>query len=185
MTPELCFRYIMTTLNVNEIPQFPELIASLGERRLLGEGSYIEFIGLLEHERIAQYIAEAPAEIVSITNKRGEEVGIPISWCHPSHGEKPLITECVAWTEPFIIMGGYVMPCCGVLQTENRDFLKKHAFGNVLEKPFKDIWYSEEYKRFRQMVPRAKGELPMMCRDCRLYDKNGRQVASGADSEKS
>jgi len=173
--PEICFHYIITTFNVHEMPQFVELIHSLGDRNSLGPGSYINFSGLLEFKEIMDLVAEVPTEIMQTVEKKAKELNIGVMWTHHSHQEKPPITKCVAWSEPYVLMGGYVVSCCGVLMCNRRPFLRKHSFGNLLQEPFKDIWCSERYRKFRQMVPKPKGEIPILCKGCRVFDTNCRE----------
>jgi radical SAM protein with 4Fe4S-binding SPASM domain len=50
----------------------------------------------------------------------------------------------IPWTSCFITWDGFVYPCCHLLYI-SKDF----CFGNVFDASFKEIWYSEEYSRFR------------------------------------
>lgn len=173
--PEICFHYIITTLNVHEMPQFVELIHSLGDGNSLGPGSYINFSGLLKFEEIMDLVAEVPTEIMKTVEKKAKELNIGVMWTHHSHIEKPSITKCVAWSEPYVMMGGYIVSCCGVLMSNRRPFLREHCFGNLLQKSFKDIWCSESYRKFREMVPKPEGEIPTLCKGCRVFDTSGRE----------
>ena len=178
--PELCFRYIVNTLNVHEMPQFIELIHSLGDKELLGEGSRVEFAGLLVFDEVKElFVPEIPEEILQATMKKAKELDVHIAFSHSSKSKLPPLEYCAAWAEPYIMMGGYVMPCCAVLQNNSRDFLRKYSFGNILEKPFEDIWYSEKYKKFRKMIPDKKGKVPILCKGCRAYDTTAREKRHG------
>lgn len=178
--PELCFRYVVTTLNVHEMPQFIELVHSLGAKNLLGDGSCIEFAGLLVFDEVkALFVPEIPEEILHATTKKAKELGVHVTFSHASKSKLPPLECCAAWTEPYIMMGGYIMPCCAVLQNNDRDFLRKHSFGNILEKPFKEIWYSGRYKKFRKMIPDRKGKVPILCEGCRGYNTVTRESRCG------
>jgi MoaA/NifB/PqqE/SkfB family radical SAM enzyme len=182
--PELCFRYIVTTLNVHEMPQFIELVHSLGDRGALGDGSGIEFAGLLIFDEVKHlFVEEVPEDILQDTKKEAKELNVHVSFAHSSRSKLRPLERCRAWAEPYIMMGGYVMPCCAVLQNNNRDFLRKHAFGNMLETPFKEIWYSKRYKKFRQMIPKKDEKVPILCRGCRAYDASYREKRYGLSEE--
>jgi len=182
--PELCFRYIVTTLNVHEMPQFVELIHSLGDKESLGDSSYIEFVGLLTFKEVEHlFVPEIPEEILQTTMKKAEELDIRVVFSHASKSKLLHMKHCANWMEPYIMMGGYVMPCCAVLMSNKRPFLRKYSFGNILEEPFKEIWYSERYKKFRKAVPRSKGEVPILCRGCRAYDTSEREYKYGVTEE--
>jgi len=179
--PELCFRYIITTLNFHEMPQFVELIHSLGDRDFLGDGSKIEFAGLLAFEEIEHlFVPKVPEEIRQATLRKAKELNVEISFAHPAHRrELPPMKHCAAWAEPYIMMGGYVLPCCAVLMSNKRPFLRKYSFGNILGRPFKEIWYSKRYREFRKAVCRSKGKVPILCKGCRAYNTLDREQKYG------
>jgi radical SAM protein with 4Fe4S-binding SPASM domain len=81
------------------------------------------------------------------------------------------------------MMGGYVISCCNTLMSNNRTFLKEHSFGNLFEQSFKDIWYSDRYKRFRKTVNNPKCKVPIICTGCRAYDFSERAKKYGVDKE--
>jgi MoaA/NifB/PqqE/SkfB family radical SAM enzyme len=178
--PELCFRYIVTTLNVHEMPKFIELVHSLGDRNFLGDGTRVEFAGLLIFDEVKDlFVPEIPREILEATAKKANELNVHITFAHSSKSGLPSLECCRGWSEPYIMMGGYVMPCCAVLQNNNRDFLRKYSFGNTLETPFKEIWYSERYKKFRKMIPNKKEKVFILCRGCRAYNTTEREKKYG------
>jgi MoaA/NifB/PqqE/SkfB family radical SAM enzyme len=182
--PEICFRYVVTTTNVHEMPQFIELISSLGDKKLFGDGSRVEFCGLLEFEEIKHLkVNELPKEIVREVLDKKKKHNIDVMFAHSEPKKHPPLEHCLAWMEPYIMMGGYVLPCCGVLMSNKRSFLRKHSFGNVFKTPFKDIWNSERYRRFRQLVNKKNGKVPLFCRGCRAYDTTEREAKYGIDME--
>ncbi len=175
--PTLCFRFIVSNLNYQEMPKMVELVHSFGD---LGEGSRLEFTGLLTFKEIEQLkLSSFPEEIIEETKKRAKELCVPISFSHLKKEELPSINKCSAWTEPYIMMGGYVLPCCAILMSNKRDFLRKNAFGNLNEKSFKEIWNSERYKKFRKMVVDKKGKVPIFCAGCRGYNTRVREEKYG------
>ncbi len=182
--PELCFRMVFTKTNYHEMIQFIDLVHSFGEKKYIGEGTYAEFVSLLEFEQTEDLIYEPAEEIVQKVNRRARELDIEVKWDHPSHEarKKPPMRKCIVWTEPYIMIGGDVVSCCAVLMSNNRTFLKKHSFGNVLEKPFKEIWYSDRYRQFRSLVGRDEGEVPILCAGCRAYDTTYREKRYGISS---
>ncbi len=182
--PELCFRFIVTTLNVHEMPQFVELVSSFGDRDSLGDGSHVDFAGLLEFAEIAHLkVPEVPEEILRDTVTAGEKHGVLLTFAHTQLQELPPLESCLAWMEPYIMMGGYVLPCCAVLMSNKREWLRQHSFGNVFEKSFEEIWYSERYTRFRQMVNKPHGKVPLFCKGCRGYNTVEREQSYGVDME--
>jgi len=179
--PTICFRFIVNKLNYVEIPKMVELVHSLGD---LGEGSKLEFAGILKFKEIEDfYMPEIPENIVDEALEKAKNLKMRVTFCHAEEEKLPSITRCGAWAEPYILMGGYVLPCCAVLMSNKRDFLRKYAFGNLFEKPFKEIWYSERYRKFRSLVPRKKGEMPILCANCRAYNTEEREKKYGISRE--
>lgn len=180
--PELCFRFVVTTLNLHEMPQYVETISSLGSKSDLGDGSRIDFVGLLAFDEIKQYyVPKIPNEVVQEVLKKKKEHKLEVLFSHTEPHKFSSMNSCIAWMEPYIMMGGYVVPCCAVLMSNNRDFLKKYSFGNVFKESFRDIWYSDRYRRFRQTVNKRNAKVPLLCRGCRAYDTTRREKEYGID----
>lgn len=181
LIPELDFMYIVFKPNYQEIIDFIQLIGSLKDREWLAERNVIQFVSLLEFEEIKDLVYEPPQALQREVFKKGKDLGFQIIWCHPSHQpqEKPPLEECIYWTEPYIMMGGYVLPCCVVLMSNNRAFLRKYSFGNILENPFKEIWNSKRYRQFRKIVLNDRGMVPLLCKGCRTFDTTVRERRFG------
>ncbi len=62
------------------------------------------------------------------------------------------------WTNPVITVDGSLIPCCF-------DKDAKHAFGNLNEHSFKEIWESENYNNFRQKILTDRKSIDI-CRNC-------------------
>ena len=167
--PHISFRYIIIKQNVSEIPLFVDLINSIAApHEWGGSTSNIEFTGLLTFPEINKYYTEdIPQNIIGELLKRKE--GIQFQFSHAEKEFNPLIEYCTAWMEPYIMMPGYVLPCCAVMMSNKRPFLRKYSFGNVFEKDFKDIWHNEYYTKFRQMINDPDQPVPRICVGCRAY----------------
>jgi MoaA/NifB/PqqE/SkfB family radical SAM enzyme len=182
--PTLCFRFVVTTLNYREVPQMVKLIHSLQEYGDLGEGTKLEFVGLLSFKEIEKYyLPEIPENILQEAKSLGEKLGVRVAFSHIKESKLPPIRKCAAWAEPYIMIGGYVLPCCAVLMSNKRPFLRKYSFGNLNEKSFKEIWNSKRYKKFRRLVPRNKGSVPILCAGCRGYNTKEREKKYGISRE--
>ena len=180
--PELSFRYVVSTLNVNEMPDFVKLVHSFGDQKWLGDGSVVEFVGLLWFKETRKYyLPKIPREIGQLVEDRARELKIPVTSSHA--GNLPPLEHCTAWFEPYIMMGGYVLPCCAVLMSNKRPFLRKYSLGNIYEKSFKEIWYSERYKKFRKMIPNKNCQVPVLCQGCRAFDTSKRMKKFGVSKE--
>lgn len=170
--PELCFRMAFFKDNVHEVEQLIDLIHSFGDTKDLGDEPSVNIVAILEFEQTKGWVVEIPKEVIDRVNKKAKEYGLTVYWSHSTHIEekKPPLDYCVAWTEPYVMIRGHVVPCCGVLMSNKRPFLEKYAFGNVYEEPLKEIWDSKRYKDFRKMIVNPKGKVPILCVGCRSFN---------------
>ncbi|MEE9543849.1 MAG: radical SAM protein [Thermodesulfobacteriota bacterium] len=176
--PDLNMRYVVIKENVHEIPMFIDLINSIMDRKDMDVGT-INFTGLLYFEEIKQwYVDSYPEEIVNEIRKRVDN-GVFFRFVNCSDETNPPPEDCYYWMEPYIMMGGYVMPCCSVMMSNQRPFLKKYAYGNVFEQDFKDIWNSERYKTFRKTITDPNAPIPALCAGCRGFNTKSREARFG------
>ncbi|MFQ3675356.1 MAG: radical SAM protein [Endomicrobiia bacterium] len=181
LLPEISFRYIILTPNVEEMPEFVELVSTFG-RENIGKGARIDFVGNLVFPEVKHLSVDlVPEEIIKETMKRAQKHNLNVFFSHIEKRVNPSINQCIAWLEPYIIMGGYVLPCCNILMSNKRTILKKHSFGNIFEQSFEEIWYSERYRRFRSTVTCPTAKVPFLCTLCRAYDFSDRMVKYGID----
>lgn len=175
--PTVSFRFIVNKRNFREMPKFIELVHSLG---VMGAGSRIEFAGVLKFDEIAHlYLEEVPPPILDETKRKARKLGVPIKFAHLGKETIRPLSTCVAWVEPYIMMKGYVLPCCSVLMSNKRSYLREHSFGNIFEESFEEIWNSERYKKFRSLVLQKKGKVPLLCKGCRGFDTSVRKKKYG------
>lgn len=162
--PEIDFHFIVSKLNVYEILDYIDFVYSFE-----AFGSKIIFTRVLhwfpEIERLR--IDCIPPKIIKKAEKRAQSLGLRIGWGADIPEEKTLIKECKEFIMPFIFVTGQVVCCCATHESNRRDFQKETSFGNVFEKPFREIWNSEKYKLFRQMIRR--GQAPIQCQNCPIY----------------
>jgi len=175
--PTLCFRFVVNKMNVHEMPKFVELIHSFGD---CGDGSKVEFVSILKFKEIEHlFIPEVPKELIDETVNKAKQLNVRVAFSHINEPELPPVKYCTAWAEPYIMIGGYVLPCCAVLMSNKRPFLRQYSFGKLYEKSFNEIWNSERYKKFREMVPKEKGAIPILCAGCRAYNTREREAKYG------
>jgi radical SAM protein with 4Fe4S-binding SPASM domain len=168
--PELHFQPIITKYNVHEMPKLVELAHSIiGQDQPFCKVQFIQLIPFRENEYLMPEITD---EILEATRDRAKELGnLKVEFVHMRKGAKRLINQCVAWTVPFITVDGTVYPCCTLTEGNIRHLVKEYALGNIFQKHYREIWYSQEFKNFRQMV--HQGEAPLLCnkfRNCTLFD---------------
>lgn len=176
--PVLHFRFIITSLNYREMPEYIELISTLKNR---GVRARVEFVGLLTFPEIDEYyipLDNIPEDILVNTFENALKHNINLHFAHVGK-ELPQIDRCTAWTEPYVLIGGEVISCCAIIMSNNRKFLRDNSFGNVYNEPFMDIWNSEKYKNFRRTVNDCKGKVPKTCYGCRAFSTEKRAARYG------
>jgi len=180
--PEICFRYVITTKNYHEMPDFIKLISNLGTRKDWGAGSRIEFTGLLSFKEIEHLnMPTIPEEVTKKAIEEKKKHDVHVIFGHTEKHKNPSINDCMCWMEPYIMMGGYVLPCCQVLMSNKRPSLRKHAFGNLSKDSMKKIWKSKRYRDFRASVNNPKAKVPLACQGCRSYNTEERAKKYGVD----
>lgn len=178
--PELAFRFIFCKDNYLSLPFYPRVVADLLPHRSDGIDGFVELVGLLEFAGTERLVWEPDPKIVRLTEETLHWTGLPHAWSHPSHDpdKKRPMRECAAWAEPYVMAGGYVIPCCSLLMSNRRPFLQEQAFGNVHEQTFREIWESPRYRAFRRQVP-CGHKVPVVCEGCRAFDTTRREALYG------
>lgn len=166
--PEICFHFIVTKDNYREMPEFLDLVRSL---TVEDNSSYhlVQFTRLIpfkENELLAPPEV-IPEEIMKEVEDKARKCKIRLD-CHniPKKLDCP-IRECTAWNVPFFTVDGDVYPCCALTERNMRSLIKKHVFGNIFEKSFKEIWCSKEFRNFVQMI--HENRVPFICEGCAIY----------------
>ncbi|MFC1514869.1 radical SAM/SPASM domain-containing protein [Candidatus Omnitrophota bacterium] len=182
LLPEISFRYIVMKPNVHEMPAFLDLVNSFGPRTLLGEGGRVDFVGNLEFPEVKGLsIYKLPEAIVPAVIEKTKKYKLNTFLSHTEPKTNPGIEQCICWLEPYICMGGHVIPCCNILMSNKRTALREHSFGNIFENSMEEIWNSERYKRFRVTLNDPQKKVPFLCTLCRAYDFKERAQKYGVD----
>jgi MoaA/NifB/PqqE/SkfB family radical SAM enzyme len=185
--PELGFHFTPMTHNRKELIAFIDKIADLQEEfgGWVAEQLCIEFQQVVAFGPNSDLAYEPMDEEISKVHEHAKERGVYVYYSRPSYDEstKPLAKYCVAWTEPYFLINGDVVPCCACIQRNNRDWLHKNTFGNIFKTPFKEIWYSDRYKKFRKLVVDPNGKVPRLCQGCRPFSFRDRIEKYGVSED--
>lgn len=171
--PYVFFRYVITTLNKDEMGDFLDFVKDVDVN--LGRTTDVEFAGLLTFKEIEKYdVNSLDDSLLKKIEKKANKNNIYVAW--PAHTRRKTqhmrtsMANCAKWRQPYIMIGGDVVIDCAVLMSNNRENLIKTRLGNVLEQDFHDIWHSERYKAIRKSVNKRKGPISILCKGCRGYD---------------
>lgn len=163
--PELTFHYIISKLNIDEMPQYIELASSISQ----GESTVVQLTRMThKFKETSDLFVEIPEEIIQTTERKAKELGVRLIWNRDVPKVKPPVNKCTVWMMPFIFVTGHVVPCCGTNQAGRRDFQKATALGNIFEQNFRDIWNGEKYRILRRML--RQGKVPLSCNDCSAFE---------------
>ena len=170
--PILNFHYIITSESKEEVLDFLDFIHSLNTE--IGE---VLMTPMLHSFKEAQkYAVKIDKNYVELIKERAEKYKIPVTINMSAKQEaeglekKPAIRNCKEYIMPFIFVTGHVTPCCAQNEANAREWQKKMALGNALEKPFREIWYSQQYVKMRQMI--RENKCPGECTLCPVYELN-------------
>lgn len=179
--PEIMFTFIAMKKNYHEIPDYVDLIASLGKRRDFGIGSRIGVVRLLAFKQILHLqLDEIPQDIVEEAAKRAEANDLFINFTGTNQQDLlPDPSCCLAWMEPYIFMDGYISQCCAVFISNNRTFIREHSLGNVFEKDFKHHWKGKAYRTLRSYINKSDKPIPIQCAGCRIFNTLPRERKYG------
>lgn len=165
--PQLAFHFVVNKLNIQEIPQYIELVHNLTPE----ENTAVQFTRMLHSFKEAENLfVEMPEDIMKEAEERGKKFGLKIVWSADIPQKKPKVSFCTEWTMPFIFVTGDVIPCCAGNEAGCRQFQKETALGNIFEKPFKEIWRGEKYRSLRKSL--KEGKTPLSCKNCSIYEKS-------------
>lgn len=162
--PQQDVHFIINKYNMHETVKFIELAKEIGI-----DGN-VRFTTLLSvYNEIKNLGVQIPDEVIKKTNRRAKELGINTGWNKNIPKDRKPMTNCTVWIMPFIFVTGEAICCCATNEANRRDFQKQHSFGNVFKTPFRQIWNSQRYKRFRKDVISGK-HVPIQCIGCTAYN---------------
>lgn len=167
-----------TVLQRHNVEQFPAVVRMAGEMGV----TTLNANGL---EPYVADLADAPlwtdpdsvaglGDILRDAGAAAEQAGIELRMT----AMRPQPAVCPQIYRPIVLADGAVVPCSvlayprnSYLKVDEGDSIVRHegatprvSFGNVNERPFKEIWRSPEYTRFRHEV--ESGAFPSPCKTC-------------------
>ncbi len=170
--PELGFTVVVTKDNVHQLADFIGLFESIVSD--VQDVVFVQFIRLIPFEEneflMPTYESLRKNRLLATEAAQKSPVKFRLNFEHFDYliEENKLPIECcTAWIVPFLTVDGVVYPCCALTEGNMRSLVDPHAFGNVFEKDFKDIYNSSKFVKFREMLNNK--QVPPLChlyRDC-------------------
>jgi MoaA/NifB/PqqE/SkfB family radical SAM enzyme len=162
--PELYFHYIITKENVHEVKAYVKFVHDLGV-----DVRGVQFTKMLHaFPEVKHLHVGVPDDFKREVIEEGEKYGVRVQFNINSAEEqnKPPMSTCTVWVQPFIFVDGTVVSCCSQNEQNARDWQRRVSLGNVFEQDFRSIWYGRKYERLRKDL--ESGKCPEACERCVL-----------------
>lgn len=160
--PVVKLSFLMTRLNIGELPNMVPLVAKLGVDEVV-----VTNFAYLPSERcniLRTFYHESPTQAfqdsIDKMHRLGKKMGIPIR-AYPLRAEEVLVCEANPPHKVFFSVDGSVAPCIYLRIPKEGDipriFLNKEYqvpqtfFGNINNEDFLEVWSKESYKKFRKI----------------------------------
>jgi MoaA/NifB/PqqE/SkfB family radical SAM enzyme len=148
--------------NMDELPDFIRLAHELNISRVhLGDLSGV-WLGDNKDELLIQQKSTLK-EMVIETRRVADQLSMELRYNQYDYiwEDQASLTRCwFLWQYPYITWDGYITSCCNLPNPEINNF------GNLIEKPFKELWNSDLYQKFRKLL--KEGRPHRLCRSCHL-----------------
>ena len=175
-TPRLRLVTVLMRQNLHELPDLVRLAASLSVTDMFvqhlchdfGESTlpahYRPMQDFVDEQTLLGEELDRVERYFDLAREAARDVGIELRLPRPRpRPEESTVAErCTwPWTGAYVSYQGLAMPCC-IVATPDRI-----NFGSVAERPFREVWTSEQFRRFRRDL--ASGKPHEVCRSCSLY----------------
>lgn len=174
--PKLSLWYLGTRENIDELPEFVRLAASIGVTQVyLQRLVYFQDddgYGLATSEKTLLVSDDKIRQLVNQGQNLAQQLGIRFAasgLTTPLESVRADVRTPNSWkaclrpaTLMYITANGNVLPCCiSPFSTSNYASI---ILGNVFDAPLKEIWQGSKYRRFREAHQTANP--PKSCRGC-------------------
>ena len=170
--PKISIITVSSKENVNELVDILNLTNELGINDLAINGLEPYDLEMesqkLWGESVNPKYEKIFEELKLLSKEKKMELSLPFLKIQP-------FNFCNLVMESVIDANGHVYPCSPLSYRRKyyyngeESFYPRVSFGNLLEKSFDEIWYSEEYNSFRNNL--LKGNFPDYCKKCLLQHK--------------
>jgi MoaA/NifB/PqqE/SkfB family radical SAM enzyme len=160
--PEVKINAVVCSSNYRELPAIVALAHDLGV-------GMVQFVNVITFEHTADLETKALRREIggkfeeALEAARRMKILVKIELF-----EKQPVQRCdFPWKRNFVTYDGFVHPCCYTTQNGDRAAQNGRSLGNLLNRPFSELWNSRPYSAFRNKM--RSGILPYQCQDCPKY----------------
>ena len=187
-SPALRLSFLMTRMNIREIPQTISIAARLGADEVV-----LRNLDYLPEERwniLRTFHHESPTpafqESIDEARRLGKKMGIRVT-SYPLKAEEVPVCEPNPPRNVFFSVDGSVAPCMYLRLPKEGDIPRTFLngrytapqtfFGNINEEDFSEVWNKEVYRNFRKIFEdRSRASMGMM----QIFDAISQGKPSGA-----
>lgn len=169
--PVLTFNFVAIRENIEELPQFMDLMHELNVRKVRIMHLYAH--AFADYSQSLFFYEELATKFFKIAAKKAKDYNINLLLPRPIN-DKIQSTNCYfPFHEIGITPNGDVAYCCGAWNQQK--------MGNLLQQNFRqDIWNSNLYQKIRRTV-NTKNPILKVCRDCMPMDRGTDMIARHFD----
>jgi MoaA/NifB/PqqE/SkfB family radical SAM enzyme len=172
-TPRVSLWFTATQTNIDELPAFVELAASLGVGEVYVQRLVFNGLGLaIEENALHGRLQAREQALLAAATQTSQELGIALRASGVTtpldslKGGAPLTRHWAGcqrpWTLAYVTANGNVLPCC-ISPWVARDY-PGLVLGNAFRERFAEIWNGERYRKFRTDF--ESDVPPDPCRGC-------------------
>jgi MoaA/NifB/PqqE/SkfB family radical SAM enzyme len=164
--PELWFHFIINKHNVAEMKEYVDLVATVADYERGRSAPLIYWTNMLSFDEVADISVRPSREWIEEVKAYCREKRVFSVFNENVTCDRPM-SDCVKWTEPFVLATGHIQPCCALNEANTRQWQKDEAFMNLFESDYRDWWRSEARRTFMQTL--RSGGINDICRYCHIY----------------
>jgi MoaA/NifB/PqqE/SkfB family radical SAM enzyme len=163
--PKIVFSFLMTTMNIKELPEALELAKDAGANEMVATN--IDYIPGKIHEDMKIFsckeVDSRYKTLIESALKIAKKIQLPFR-IYPLEMEELIMCEMNPLKIIFLSHDGCVSPCVYLnlskkgliprLFCGNQYEIERKSFGNIEQHSFMEIWESEDYRKFRSLYAR-------------------------------
>jgi MoaA/NifB/PqqE/SkfB family radical SAM enzyme len=164
--PELWFHFIINKHNIEEMDAYVDLVADVVKEEKRLSAPVIYWTKLIPFDEVEELRAVPTRRRMLDIERKCRDRGIFAVLNENVTCDKPM-SLCTKWNEPFVLVSGYIQPCCALNEANDRRYQEENAFANILESDFRAWWSSSAKSEFIRNL--KAGKVNPVCKNCHIF----------------